>query len=107
MKHRLFCVVLVLWFTLDISRCCRKNVDPLVDLRRRENNIPNDSLIQLLNLFLDTTSTSGQAENDLGPQQPSIKMYPGNINDHWTPSYYQFWKGQDLHSLVYLRKAIS
>ena len=107
MKHRRIDVVFVLLFTLDISRCCLKNVDPLVDLRRREINIPNDNLIQLLKLFLDTTSTSGQAENYLGPQQPSTKMYPGNINDHWTPSVYQFWKGQDLHSLVSLRRAVS
>ena len=69
--------------------------------------MPNDNLIQLLNLFLDATSTSGQVKNELVNQQPSIEMYPGNINDNWTPSLYQFWKGQDLHSLVSLRRVVS
>ena len=108
MKKPQFRIIFILLLTLDVSKCCLKNFDPQADLRRREINLPNNNLIQLLKLFLEaTTSTTDHVENSLGDPPPSTEMYPGNINDNWTPSIYQFWKGQDLHSLVSLRHAVS
>ena len=80
-------------------------MDPLSVDRRSLNDLPDD-LNPLLTTFLAVTSSPNTIEDSV-PIRQSIKIISGDINDNWSPSLYQLWKGQDLHSLVYLRQALS
>ena len=80
-------------------------MDPLSADRRSLNDLPDD-FNPLLATFLAVTSLPNTIE-DAVPIHQGIRIVSGDINDNWSPSLYQLWKGQDLHSLVYLRKALS
>ena len=80
-------------------------MDPLVGGQRRQNDL-DDDIKPLLETFLAITSSPNKIADDV-PIYHTPSILAGDINDHWSPSVYQLWKGQDLHSLVYLRKTLS
>ena len=108
MKHFLIKVMRILLFIFPPVNCCHQSPDPLLADRRRLSVLPYHGDVKpLFEEFLSITSSPHQGGVNLPPLHQNVRLLSGNINDNWSPSYYQLYNGQDLHSLVYLRHALS
>ena len=101
--------IILFLFTVD---CCRVTMDPIARAHQRSSFSLDDEVRQIIETFLEVSRVSNVVQ-DIKPKQNRIEGHhhldvkQADINDDWQPTLYQLWKGQDLHSLVYLQQVLS